>query len=247
MSEIHLQVVAGLANRLRAFISGICLAEDCKVNLVVHWLIEPACGAWFDTLFDLDSLPSFVTVSRLPLLKYYECLSPANMDFAKSHWDRSKPLLLKSYGHFHTDDMQRWCTHLRQLKARPEVYTLLHERLPPLEPDSFVGVHIRRGDNMKAIQASPLPKFITRLEKEANKVFVVATDDAGVKQALVERFPGRVWFPSRILDRQSEEGMKEALLDFLGLAACKQILGSAHSSFNEIATLYGGCVLERVT
>ena len=247
MPEIHLQVVAGLANRLRALVSGICLAEDCKVNLIVHWVKEPACGTHFESLFDSTSLPSFVTVTSTPLLKYYECLSPANMEFAKSYWDRSKPLLLKSYGHFHSDDMTRWLIHLRRLRAVSEISTLLQQRLPPVDPSSFLGVHIRCGDNVKAIQASPLNKFIERLEKEKDKVFVVATDDLVVRKTLIEKFPGQVWFTSRILDRQSEEGMKDAFIDFLALASCKHIVGSAHSSFNEIACLYGECLLERIT
>ncbi len=247
MPEIHLQVVAGLANRLRSLVSGICLAEDCSASLVIHWSpSDPACAASFEALFDVSTLPSFVSLSSLPLLKYFECLSSDQMEFARTHWDRSKPLLLKSYGHFHTEDMVRWCTHLRTLRARPEFYKTLGERLPPLDPGSFLGVHIRRGDNEKAIQMSPYSKFVARLEKE-NKVFVVATDDLAVQKDLMQRFPGRVWFPSKVLNRTTEEGMKEALIDFLALSTCKHILGSMYSSFNEIAALYGGCLLERIT
>ncbi len=245
MSEIHLQVVAGLANRLRALISGICLAEDYNLPLIVHWTPDHACGAHFDSLFDMNSLPSFVSISKLPLLKAYPCLSPEDLEYVKIAWDRKLPLVLKSYGHFHTSDMVRWVQHLRSLKATTTIVAKVEERLPPFDQTRFVGVHIRRGDNVKSIQASPLTAFLKRLERE-DGFFIVATDDEGVKQELQKRFEGRVWFPAHLLDRNSEEGIQEALIDFLSLARCPTLLGSVYSSFSEIAGLYGGCTIEFV-
>lgn len=246
MSEIHLQVVAGLANRIRALVSGICLAEEYGLPLVLHWSIDHACGARFETLFDPTSLPPFVRITHLALLKAFPCLSSDDLEHVKKVWDRKLPLTLKSYGHFHTSDMPRWLQHLRALKPTEEILKTLQERLPPFDPDTFVGVHIRRGDNDKAILASPFSLFLTKLEKEEG-LLIVATDDMDVREELGYKFKGRVWFPSKVLNRNTEEGMKEALIDFLALATCRRILGSACSSFNEIACLYGACTLERVT
>lgn len=245
MSEIHLQVVAGLANRIRALISGICLAEDYGLPLVIHWSLDHACGTRFDSLFDPKTLPSFVTVTHLALLKAFPCLSQDDLDHVKKVWDRQKPLTLKSYGRFHTTDVDRWTKHLRTLKPTPELVNTLQDRLPPFDPDTFVGVHIRRGDNDKAILASPFSLFVPKLEKEKG-LLIVATDDMDVREELAEKFKGRIWFPSKVLNRNTEEGMKEAMIDFLALSMCRRILGSACSSFNEIAALYGGSTLERV-
>lgn len=246
MSEIHLQVVAGLANRIRALVSGICLAEDYQFPLVIHWSLDHACGAPFEALFDPLCLPPFVKVISLPLLKAFPCLSSEDLEHVKKVWDKKLPLTLKSYGHFHTTDMVRWIRHLKSLQPTKQILQLLQNRLPPFEPDRFIGVHIRRTDNEKAILASPFSSFLTRLEKE-DGFFIVATDDLDVRAELLDKFEGRVWFPSQIVNRNTVEGIQEAMIDFLALSSCRRILGSMHSSFNEMAALYGSCTLERVS
>ena len=246
MSEVHLQVLAGLANRLRAMISGICLAEDLGIKLVVHWSIDHACAAKFESLFDPKTLPPFVTVTHLPLLKAYSCLSTEDMDHVKKVWDRQKPLVLKSYGHFHRSDMPRWTRYLRALVPTEEIQKEVEARLPPFDQSRFVGVHIRRGDNVKSIEASPLSAFLKRMDQE-DSVFVVATDDGLIREQLKARYPARVWFPARTLERYTEEGMKEAVIDFFCLTRCPRILGSVYSSFSEMAGLYGNSQLEFAT
>jgi hypothetical protein len=246
MSEIHLQVVAGLANRLRALVSGICLAEDYKLPLVIHWSLDHNCGASFGSLFDLSSLPSFVKVTHLPLLKAVPCLSTEDLDHVKKIWNQKVPLTLKSYGHFHRSDMPRWIQHLRRLQPQKDLLLEVEARLPPFDQSRFLGVHIRRGDNLKSIEASPLEAFLKRLDED-DSFFVVATDDLWIREALKQRYPGRVWFPAKTLERHTEDGMKEAVIDFFCLTRCPRILGSFYSSFSEIAALYGGSNLEMAT
>ena len=246
MSELHLQVLAGLANRIRAMISGICLAEDLGIKCIVHWSIDHACGAPFESLFNPASLPDFVSVTHLPLLKAYQCLSIDDMEHVKKVWDRQKPLVLKSYGHFHRSDMPRWTRYLRKLQPTEEIYKGVEARLPPFDQSRFLGVHIRRGDNLKSIEASPLQAFLKRMDED-DSFFVVATDDLWIREALKQRYTGRVWFPAKTLERHTEEGMKEAVIDFFCLTRCPSILGSFYSSFSEIAALYGGSKLEMAT
>jgi hypothetical protein len=242
MSEVHLQVLAGFANRLRALVSGICLAEDYGIKLVVHWSIDHACAARLETLLDPSTLPSFVTFTHLPLLKAYSCLSADDMAHVKKAWDRQKPLVLKSYGHFHTTDRERWNRHFRALKPTQEILEAVEARLPPFDPSRFLGVHIRRGDNVKSIEQSPLSAFYSFLDKD-DSFLVVATDDEGVRGEMKQRYNGRTWFPARLLERHTEEGMKEAAIDFFCLARCPKILGSVYSSFTDLAALYGSCEL----
>jgi hypothetical protein len=246
MPEIHLQVVAGLANRLRALISGICLAEDSKVPLIIHWSPDHACGSSFEALFDRKSLPSFVTVTHIPLFNPISCLSTEDLADIMKRWDGKKPLLLKSYGHFHRSDMPRWIEHLRKLQPCKELFEEVEARLPPFDQSRFLGVHIRRGDNLKSIEASPLEAFLKRMDED-DSFFVVATDDLWIREALKQRYPGRVWFPAKTLERHTEEGMKEAVIDFFSLTVCPKILGSFYSSFSEIAALYSGSKLEMAT
>lgn len=243
MSEIHLQVVAGLANRLRALVSGICLAEDYGLPLIVHWSIDHACAAEFQSLFNPSALPDFVQVTSVALTKAFPCLSPDDMEYVKKVWDKQKPLTLKSYGHFHQADMPRWIEHLRAIVPTATLLREIENRLPPFDQSRFLGVHIRRGDNEKSIAGSPYSAFLEYMDKEES-FFIVATDDEQIREDLKGRYPGRVWFPARIRNRFTEEGIQEAVIDFFSLTRCSRILGSVASSFTEIAALYGGKVLQ---
>jgi hypothetical protein len=246
MTEIHLQVVAGLANRIRALISGICFAEDEDVRLVVHWSPDQGCGSRFESLFDANSLPDFVSVTSIPLLKHTMCLLKEDLAAIKKDWDRSNHLFIKSYGHFHRSDMTRWIKHLRKLEPTQEIRQEIELRLPPFDQSRFLGVHIRRGDNLKSIELSPIEAFFRRMDRD-DSVFIVATDDIPTRNLLKQRYAGRIWFPAKTLERHTEQGMKEAMIDFFSLARCPSILGSFYSSFTEIAALYGNSRLEFAT
>jgi hypothetical protein len=142
--------------------------------------------------------------------------------------------------------MPRWIQHLRRIQPTQEIFQEIEVRLPPFDQSRFLGVHIRRGDNVKCIEASPLEAFLKRLDAN-DSFFVVATDDVFVREQLKGRYPGRVWFPAKTLERHTDEGMKEAVIDFFCLTRCPSILGSFYSSFSEIAALYGGSKLEMAT
>ena len=237
MEPIHLQVCAGLANRLRALVSGICFAEDLKRPLVLHWPpIEPSCCAHFEALFDPSSLPSFVTVvPEYPeRQRLTQCLSQEDLDKLKEK-EGQGVYNLKSYGWFHRSDPERWLKHLRALK--PSQY--IEERLSNRSFDDTLGVHIRRGDNEKSIQGSPLSVFLDLLAVNPSPKFLVATDDADVRAIFQKHFPQKCVFVANVLARNTEQGMIEAAIDFFALSRCKKILGSVYSSFSDIAALYG--------
>ena len=244
---IHLDVVAGLANRIRALISGICMAEDLGTTLVVHWYpFNPACVCRIESIFDMRTFPSFVSFSDEPLNLARECLSAADMIKFIELYKKKSVIQIKSYGRFHTTDPGRWIRYLRAMKPSREISLQLEERLADIDFSKVIGVHIRRGDNEKAIQQSPFQGFKKYLESSESP-FLLVTDDNAIKQILSSMFSGRCFTAARLLSRESEDGMKEAAIDFFALARCPTILGSACSSFSEIAALYGNSKLSLVT
>jgi hypothetical protein len=246
MPSLSLQVQAGFANRLRAMISGICFAEDFHLHFYVYWdSQDSACSIPFEKIFDSKTLPDFVTVINGRLPKTVECLSPADTGRILKEWDETSDLYLRSYGIFHRPHMERWLAHLRKLEPTDSIKQQVDALFPPFEKERIMGVHIRRGDNVKSIQMSPLGHFLKQMDS-IDAFFVVATDDNEVKRILVERYGGRIVFPSRTLNRNTEEGMIDAMLDFFCLARCSSLLGSKYSSFNEMAALYGNSYLELV-
>ena len=241
---LRVQVCAGLANRIRALVSGICLAEDLDRNLVLHWPSqEPSCCARFEVLFDEHSLPPFVTVTSEYMEKPTMVLQP---DECQSYLDKmlgKGPLEIKSYGQFYRPNNEQFLRHLRYLKPADHIRKEIEQRLASTNMLDTVGVHIRRGDNKKSREQSPMSAFCARLSFEKATTLLVATDDENVRETLRIYFPGRCLFPSCVLNRNTEEGMIEAAIDFFALARCSKIIGSVGSSFSDYAAEYGGCPL----
>ena len=65
------------------------------------------------------------------------------------------------------------------------------------------------------------------------------------EEILQKEFPGRIFSNSnRMLQRDSQEGMNDAVIDLYCLSYCKKIIGSYWSSFSETAAaLYGAELL----
>ena len=237
---LTIEVLAGMGNRLRAMVSAMCLAEDLHTTLRVLWPANnPACMAPFESLFDTQQLPSWVTVQMGHVVDpSVSVLSPSDLEMwlssGGSHGDIKT---ISSYGHFYQKDPERWLRHLRSLRP------LVSVDVPP----NAVGVHIRRGDHQLSKSQSPLDAFISIMETYPETTpFIVATDSATEKKRLQERFGDRVIFHATSLSRMTVQGMKSALTDFIALSKCNVILGSYNSSFSELAAFYGGVQLQVV-
>ena len=245
MPTLHLQVCAGFANRVRAMISGICLAETYNLQLVIHWSpTSPECLCRFQSLLDPETLPKTCKVVPEPLDYAIEVSSSDKMDLICRRWDKTSDLHLKSYSIFYTSD--NWDTHLRNIRPSRQVKEFLDRRTLAVNWSKAIGVHIRRTDNQKSIEGSPLEKFLQkmRMNKEASVSYVVATDDMRVKEQIMIEMGDRCVFPALVLSRNTEEGMIHGVADFFALAKCSKIIGSYWSSFSEIAAKYAEADLE---
>lgn len=232
--SLHIEVLAGMGNRLRAMISAICWAEDRDLSLHVIWPAnDPACMARFQTLFDPRSLPRWVTVDMGPMeSEATMILSPEDMEKTPN------ATTIRSYGHFYQKDPKRWLHYFRALRPVMEIPSNLFTT-------SSVGVHVRRGDHEKAKRHSPLSAFIRAMDAESpTTVFTVATDSMNDRRELEERYRGRIWFPAAALSRITQKGMNDAVVDFIALSRSSKILGSFASSFSELAAMYGDVPLD---
>lgn len=238
-AELHVQVCGGFGNRLRAMISAICWGEDLGRKVVIWWWQHDlACMCGFDKLLDLSGLPPWVEVHAGYLdPSVPECLQAD--EFVAAGY----PSAMKSYGHFHSSDPQRWLGYLRMLRPIGPIAERI-ALLPP--PDQLIGLHIRRGDNQRAAADSPLSAYVSEIWDHHRNArhFVIATDCPEAQYVLLCLLQDRCIFPARNINRYSEQGVYEAVVDFFSLARCRIILGSAHSSFTDMAAAYGSCELK---
>jgi hypothetical protein len=246
MPTLHLQVCAGFANRVRAMVSGICLAETLNIPLVIHWFPKsPECACRFASVLDPESLPKTVKVVPEELYMPSEVLSQEDWARVNYNWNKTSDLSIKSHGVFFWNE--RYEFHLQNLKQSPLVKDFLQRRCASVPWSTAIGVHIRRTDHKKAIQNSPLSCFLEKMRENPTAFFVIATDDKETKAELDLEFVGQCIFPATTLSRRTEEGMVHGVADFFALTKCTQILGSTASSFSEIAARYGAIPLEIAT
>jgi hypothetical protein len=243
MPTLHLQVCAGFANRVRALVSGLCFAEEYGLKLVVHWFpMSPECVCRFQTVLDPESLPKTVKVVPEDVYMANEVLNPEDMSKAYASWDKTSDLFWKSYGIFYRN--ASWETQLRNLRPSRLVKEVLDRRCSQVDWTTAIGVHIRRGDNKKSIEGSPLENFLQKMRGNSEALYVVATDDQTVREKLLVEFGSRCVFPAATLSRKTEEGMVHGVTDFFALTKSSMIIGSTASSFSEIAARYGNVELE---
>ena len=206
--------------------------------LVISWPKEAGCNASFPDLFVQNELFDGITIADTTLHTVRQCLSPT--DWERERANRNN-ITIKSYGHFYQKDVVRWLQVLRSLKPRQE----LAEKaiIPPA-----VGVHIRRKDNRVSIEKSPTSAFIKRMRTYPdNTLFFLATDEPAEVYNLRKEFGPRLITRANMYDRTSLVGMQLALVDFISLSKCSEILGSAGSSFSEMAAAYGDKPLQIVS
>ena len=70
--------------------------------------------------------------------------------------------------------------------------------------------------------------------------FYLATDDLQEEKTISERFGDRIFtYKKRSVDRNTEVGIVDAMIDLTNLASCRKIYGSYYSSFSDVAAIWG--------
>lgn len=265
-TQITLNPLGGMANRMRSIAAGISLAQHYNARLEIIWFKDTGLNCAFGQLFK-------------PITQTNICLKEAS---TADKWIYDRPRLGNLYiprlfqqalfdGRLldaqqqkafsdQNFDFEQWMqTHRHTYIAscypfyptNPTLYERLFIPVETIEEQiqtytaqfspHTIGVHIRRTDNVMAIAQSPLELFLQRMKQETDThsdcKFFVASDSEEDKATLKKQFGDRIITSSQPADRNSLQGMQEAAVDFFSLSRTTAILGSCYSSFSEIAAL----------
>lgn len=232
--ELHVIVCAGLANRLRAFVSACCWAQHLHCNLRITWPIGGMdCNAKFQDLFTQSSLPSWIRIDLGPV--FTKSIQITCENDMKEYVKSGKKEPIESYSRFWEENCSLWNKSLQFLQP------LTSLSIQNGVKECWVGVHIRRGDHRHARQHSPLTLFLPFIEEKLEKGFYVfvASDDFETLQEISRL----IKHPKCILSefwkggRGTRQGIQNAVRDIWMLAQCgKGIASSYNSSFGEFAS-----------
>lgn len=248
----------GLCNRMRAIASVVELSKHYAIapKIVIIWIQSEELNAPFQSLFEpfdatiLNIKSNFFTVHLIGL-------------FLKL-WKSFRGKIITLPPDIFTED---WL--YSQVNQNLVVYTaskiipfakfdffvpssLVRNSINKQIGREYVGVHIRRTDNIQSILNSPTELFVQQIENEickddSVKVYL-ATDDPNEENILRNKFGNRiVTYIKRSLDRNCEMAIVDAVVDLFHLSQCKCILGSYYSSFSETAAEWGNVEYNQIT
>lgn len=266
---IIVEPCAGLGNRLLGLASAHTVAEKLGRELVVMWKREVGCNIRADELFDLPM--QVIEISENGFKK--EPIARWKGDRVKKQWRKKAGRFFSCDDVEQIKREQGYEALYRMIEQEPVVYIKafgpicevgapdyaflrpapgimekgagLFERLT----GNTVGVHVRRTDHTEAIANSPIDVFVEKMQQELaaeqETKFFVATDDATVREELRQKLPqATLIFPeSGIIDRNSREGLRDALIEMLALSKCRKIIGSYNSTFSLLPSYIGNIPL----
>jgi hypothetical protein len=237
---IIIHPIGGLANRMRVISSGCQLASHKKEKLIVLWDKNHELNCPFNHLF--RKIDNCIVISSSNLIFYYRRIVSSLMgkeildknitseDFKNKYYKYYLRSCHQFYGNY--NDLSVF----HPLKAHIIVAGKYTNK-------NIIGLHIRRTDHSISIEKSPISLFENIIKKELTEKndtqFYLSTDDIEVEKMLLKKYSANLIIRKKNCNRNTTEGIKDALIDFLALSMIKKIYGSYMSSFGEFASIFG--------
>ena len=264
--KITLVPVGGLANRMKAIDAAYHLAKSCQSQLRVIWFKDQGLNCRFDQLFQhpTDSIITIREATFCDLLledrprkkTFFLPWLPEHLKYDACIYEQQATILL--YDHF---DYAAWAKNRRVYLAscvyfHPQPKEKLFKLFQPIDSlqqeivkrcadfnEHTIGIHIRRTDNIASITQSPTELFIKQMEEivehQPDTTFYLATDSEEEKQTLRQAFGERISMSGHAAERNSLQGMQDALVELYTLSRTSRIIGSMQSSYSETAAQIG--------
>ena len=254
----------GLGNRLRAIVSAVQLSEATGTALRIVWFKDWGMGAEWREIFKpmkhyalreaslLDSLVydrprkrNFFVPKLFQNLLFeqrideYDVtpLKRKNFDFCA--WAKGRNSYMSCYQDFGAVDNSLYSD---LFSPTDEIEQRIARNLEQLG-DAPIGIHVRRTDNRAAIERSPIALFFDAMDSIVRdnpaQRFYLATDDEETKNEMLKRYGDALLMSSSKAERGTTEGIKDAVVEMFTLARCREIYGTADSSFSVIASRIG--------
>lgn len=256
--RIVLEAQGGLCNRMRSIDSAIALGQEIGSPITVQWFRNSELNCPLSHLFifstDVINVVDVSATGRLGRLRHlmtpyfyrlhqYSYIQQAHIN-ASRHFENLVKKILNSHSIYISTHSRFYAGGVpyRSFILAPTIAERVNHYRSLL--NEAVGVHIRRTDNKKSVEAASVEDFVAEMEAEVEQnpevKFFVATDDPSVLTYLVDRFGETIRFhPKRSYCRNNPLAIEDALVDLYALASCSRLIGSYWSSFTDTAAQLG--------
>ncbi len=249
---------AGLSNRLRGIASAYRLAKHIGESLTVLWIDNHECNC---PLSDLFQVPDEIQLIHIPWIPGPLSLRMHLHDAIRRHYQKRCTMVLKDDDLWDMEDAfvrsmagkQVYLESAAGWDCEAEDAFEIFRVVPELErritmiraqelPDEehLIGVHIRRTDHTSAIEEAPRIAFEEAMEaalkQDPDTCFYLASDDEEEKRYFSNRFgKAHIYTHTFELNRESNRGMKDAVVELYLLGSGKEIYGTTGSSYSNLA------------
>ena len=246
---IILEPTGGLCSRMRTIDATVGYAKHTGEKVILIWTLNKSLNCSLHKLFENINEISLIiqlrgvtcmgrAVRRLLKLTirfichdYYlpsdmDRLMATGIDFQKFH--QKKNLYLRTdHCFFQSRDPFQIFKPVRSLKKIIDSYQI---------NEQYVGIHVRRTDNLWSNYHSPTPVFISRMQEEIDRNpatrFFISSDSLEEKKALANRFPDRtIYYKQDSFNRDIALNIQNAVIDLYLLSRCRKIIGSYGSCY----------------
>lgn len=260
MKTLTLVPIGGLANRFYAITSAIAFCQDYGVKLKVIWFKDKGMGADFHSLFELSEDVDKLNVEVIDAKWYhyiYDRPRKRNL-WLPWLWQQAifDQILLEkdAYNKEVTCFQKLLKKNNSYLVAFYSIYTKMGmlqfiypkmcirekiEYYKSLFDENLIGIHIRRTDNVLSINKSPLDLYIKSMSEsiknDMDVKFYVASDSKEEKEKLKGVFGDKIYCLDCVSNRNSLEGIIDAIIELYLLSSTKKIYGSFASTYSTLA------------
>ena len=248
----------GLCNRL-LFLNSICeYAQNANLRVNVIWFKNNEIYATLDELFEYNADKFTIInidahkISGCVIQILYKILRKMKMFMVDqlTYYDSNSKEYLRSEfiksikeKQIITGCQNVYDEYSKNLFTPKDEYYRQSGKIIDDSDTSIVSMHIRRTDNADSIKVSSDDKIIKAIDLEIsnnNKVFI-ACDDLIFKKYLIDRHPGKIIYQNvTTTDRNSEEAIKQSLVDLICISKGNKIYGSYNSTFSSFAAFIAG-------
>ncbi len=267
---ITIKPFGGLANRMRALDSSYALAKEFGRPIHLIWEKSFELNCSFDHLFELPKNVTYdeYDIGRKQLalknrmtkaLRKIGLFLPRGYD----HYLFNDEIIVLENQGFNFEELKKFrriyintVEHFYKSEPLFSIFTPIEKLQKIINghtqrfSENTIGIHIRRTDNANSVKFSPLSGFMELMDREIEKSgstkFFLATDSPETAKEIKNRYGERILLHEKVLDRNLEKGIQDALIDIYCLSKCKKILGSYYSSFSEVASQINNIPLEQV-
>lgn len=256
--RITLVPTAGLCNRMNAILCAIASYEQYKIPIKIYWEKTIDCYAEFSDLFEPLNHPE---IKVLPLKDFYlkpggkKLLFLPNLlrNFIYDAAYKGNEIsnfklneLCENKSHIYIQAYNRFCSIapvstpiIKYFQPTKSINSHINSIIEQYYTHNTIGIHIRRTDNIAAIRNNPIEKFITYMNKELYENpetnFYLATDSEEIKKIIIDKFDNKIIPTQFTLNRNSLQGMKDAVTELFCLGKTKRIIGSSNSTYSQLA------------